>query len=72
MISHRERGRHLAELEEARGTLLRVQEEDGFCTAIFEWGAVILPGEFKGKLTPLVGRKAGILRLDGYHIRELL
>lgn len=63
--------RRQQELEECRGELLRVHEAEGFCVAIFAWGAVSLPGELVGRLRELVGRKIGILRLDGYHIREV-
>ena len=61
------------ELEEARGQLLRVHEAEGQCIAIFSWGAVSLPGEMVERLRMLVGRKIGILRLDGkFHIREVM
>lgn len=63
--------RPLPELGEGRGELLRVHELDGFCIAIFSWGGISLPGEFAARLRGLVGRKVGILHLDGYHIRDL-
>jgi hypothetical protein len=59
------------ELEEARGELLSVSELEGFAVAIFPWGGISLPGEFSGRLQELVGKKVGILRLEGYHIRDL-
>jgi hypothetical protein len=59
------------EFEESRGILLRVHESEGFCIAIFAWGAVSLPGDLANRLRELIGQKIGILRLDGYHVREL-
>jgi len=58
-------------LEENRGKLLKVTELEGFVVAVFPHGAISLPGEFAGELRELIGRKIGILRLDGYHIRDL-
>ena len=61
----------LANCEEARDLLLRVFLKDGFCIAIFRFGAVALPEEMEPKLAGLVGRETAILRLDGkYYIRE--
>lgn len=62
----------LAELEEARGQLLRISEAEGHTVAAFEWGAISLPLEMREKLELLVGREIACLRLDGrYHIREV-
>jgi hypothetical protein len=58
-------------LEENRGVLLQVTELEGFAVATFSHGAISLPGEFAARLRALVGRKIGILCLDGYHIRDL-
>jgi hypothetical protein len=57
--------------EENRGVLLQVTELEGFAVAVFSHGAISLPGEFAAKLRELVGRKIGILSLDGIHIRDL-
>jgi hypothetical protein len=57
--------------EENRGVLLQVTELEGFAVAVFPHGAISLPGEFAAKLRELMGRKIGILCLDGYHIRDL-
>ena len=62
---------HPQNLDESRGVLLRVHEAGGFCIAIFAWGAVSLPVELMGRLRELVGHKTGILRLDGWHVRNL-
>jgi hypothetical protein len=64
--------RRQRELEEARGQLIRVHEAEGQCIAVFPWGAVSLPGELEEMLAKHVGREIGILRLDGYHIREVV
>jgi hypothetical protein len=61
----------LQEPEEARDHLLRVFLKDGYCIAIFRFGAVALPEEMEPKLRELVGREIGILRLDGYHVRAV-
>lgn len=63
--------RRLAELEESRGQLIQVHEAEGQCIAVFSWGAVYLPEELAGRLRELIGRKIGVLRLDGWHVREL-
>jgi hypothetical protein len=61
----------LADYEEARDLLLRVFLKDGFCIAIFRFGAVALPEETESQLRDLVGKEACCLRLDGrYYIRE--
>ena len=61
------------ECEESGGFLLQVIEAEGFCIAVFSWGAVSLPDdeELAARLRKLIGRKIGIFRLDGYHVREL-
>jgi len=62
--------RRLAELEEARGQLLRVFAKDGFCIAAFVWGCCSFPEELEGQLREMVGEEVAILRLDGsYHAR---
>ncbi len=63
--------RRLQELEEAHDKLLRVFLKNGFCIAIFRFGAVALPEEMEPKLREMVGKEVCCLRLDGrYHIRE--
>jgi hypothetical protein len=62
----------LADLEEARGVLLRVFEAEGQCVAVFDWGAISLPSEMKERLRQFVGDRISILRFDGkFHIRNL-
>ena len=64
--------RRLAELEESRGELIRVFENEGQCVAIFSWGAVSLPGELREELRALIGKPCAILRLTGFHVREVI
>ncbi len=60
------------ELEESRGILLRVYPKDGFCIAVYNFGAVALPLEMEERLRELVGKKIAILRLDDqYRVREV-
>ena len=62
----------LQELEEAHDELLRVFLKDGFCIAVFRFGAVALPEEMEAQLRDLVGKEVRCLRLDGrYHIRAV-
>jgi len=61
--------RRLPECSEARDQLLRTFLKDGFCIAIFRFGAVALPEEMEPKLREMVGKEIGILRLDDkYHV----
>jgi len=64
--------RRLGELEEQKHTLLSVRCEDGQCIANFPNGEFIFPEEMREKLEPLVGKTVAILRLNGYHIREVV
>ena len=62
----------IAELEEARGQLLRIFEAEGSAVAAFEWGAISLPLELREELGGMVGREIACLRLDGkIYIRGL-
>ncbi len=64
---------HLQEFEEARGQLLQVHEAEGQIIAFFSWGTVSLPAELAGELHELIGRRVGIIRLDGkYRARPLV
>lgn len=61
----------MRELDEVRGDLQHIEEAEGGCLALIGKIPVILPPELAGRLQGLVGRKIGILRLDGYHVREV-
>ena len=63
--------RRLGELEEQKHILLGVRCEDGQCIAKFPNEEFALPLELRDELAPLVGREIAILRLDGYHVREI-
>lgn len=64
--------RRLGELEEQKHTLLSVRCEDGQCIAKFPNGEFALPLDLRDELEPLVGKTVAILRLNGYHIREVV
>ena len=70
-ISFRRSPRRLREFEEEQHTLLGVRCEDGQCIAKFPNGEFALPLDLRAELAPLVGREIAILRLDGYHVREI-
>ncbi len=62
----------LQELEEVRDQLLRTFLKDGFCIAIFRFGAVAFPEEMEPQLREMVGHEVACLRLDGkYHLRSV-
>lgn len=61
----------LSELEEVLGELLSVKNTEIGLVAQISKISVLLPDELAGKLQGLVGRRVGILRLDGYHVRCL-
>lgn len=62
---------HQQNLEEAMGILLQLLLKNGFCIAVFAWGAVSLPPEMEPRLRDLIGRKISILKYEGkYLIRD--
>ncbi len=69
--SFHESPRRLGELEEQRQILLGVRCEDGQCIAVFPHGDFALPLDLREELTALVGHKSAVLRLGGYHVREV-
>jgi len=63
--------RRLSELEEARDVLLRIFLKDGFCIAVFRFGAIALPEDMEPRLRDMIGREVACLRLDGkFYLRE--
>jgi hypothetical protein len=61
-----------AELEESRGILLKVLESEGSCIAVYDFGAVSLPGEMAEQLRALIGHTIAVLRLSGqYRVQDL-
>jgi hypothetical protein len=62
----------MKELDEVLGDLHHVEEaQDGGIVALVGKIPVLLPGELARKLQGMLGRRVGVLRLEGYHIREL-
>ncbi|MGD0954687.1 MAG: hypothetical protein ABR985_20265 [Methanotrichaceae archaeon] len=59
----------LSELEEVLGELHSVEIEELGLVAVIGKITVLLPEELAEKLQALVGKRIGILRLDGYHVR---
>ena len=62
---------HMSELDEVLGSLNSVEKTEIGLVAQISKISVLLPEELAGKLQGLVGRRIGILRLDGYHVRCL-
>jgi len=59
-------------LDEERGVLLRIGVKNGFCIAVFAWGAVALPSEVEERLCKLIGRRVAVLRLGSrFYVRSL-
>lgn len=64
--------RRLADCQEARDLLLKTFLKDGFCIAVFKFGAVALPEELEPQLAALVGKQCVILRLENkFYVREV-
>lgn len=59
------------ERDEVRGPLLHLEEVDSGCLALIGKIRVLLPPEVAGELQSLVGRRVGVLRLEGYRVRDL-
>jgi hypothetical protein len=61
----------MQELDELRHTLIEIREYEGQSIATFPNGNFIFPSELAERLRPLIGHKIAILRLCGWHIRDL-
>ncbi len=59
----------LSELGVILGDLHSVENSDIGLIAVIGEITVLLPEELAEKLQALVGKRIGILRLDGYHVR---
>lgn len=71
-LSESEPYRQLPNIHEARDLLVDAFHQNGVCIAKFKFGEVALPPEMLPRLTELVGRTVGVLRLDGkFHCREV-
>jgi hypothetical protein len=61
----------MRELDEVRGDLVHVEEAEGGIIILIDKIPILLPAEMAGKLQGLIGRRLGLLRLEGYHVRCL-
>jgi hypothetical protein len=61
----------LSELEEVLGNLHSIDITEIGLVAVIGKVKILLPGELAGQLEGLLGRRVGVLRLDGYHLRCL-
>ena len=61
----------LQELEEILGVFHTIEKTELGLLALIGKIQVLLPLELAGKLEALIGKRVGVLRLDGYHIRDL-
>lgn len=62
----------MKDLEEVLGDLHHIEEAEGGIIALIGKIPALLPSELAGKLQGLIGRRIGIIRLDGqYRAREL-
>ena len=61
----------LSELEEIVGDLRSVENTDIGLVAVIGKISVLLPEELASKLQGLIGRRVGVLRLDGFRVRCL-
>jgi hypothetical protein len=61
----------LSELEEVLGDLHCIKMTEIGLIAVIGKVSVQLPYELEGKLQGLVGRRVGVLKLEGYHVRYL-
>lgn len=62
---------HMSELDEVLGPLYTIEEFDGGIVALIGKIPVYLPSELSEKLQGLIGRRMGVLRLEGYRVRAL-
>jgi hypothetical protein len=60
---------HMSELDEVLGPLNAIEEFEGGIVALIGKIPVYLPSELTVKLQALIGRRVGVLRLEGYHVR---
>ncbi len=62
---------HMRELDEVRGPLHHVEESPDGVVALIGKIPTWLPSELGPRLRELQGRKIGVLRLDGYRLKEI-
>jgi hypothetical protein len=61
----------LSELEEVLGDLHSIEATEFGLVALIGKVHVLLPEELAEKLQGFIGKRVGVLRLDGYHLRCL-
>jgi hypothetical protein len=61
--------RRLSELGVVLGDLRSIEHTEIGLIAVIGKISVSLPEELAGQLQALVGKRIGIIRLDGYHVR---
>ena len=59
----------MRELDEVLGPLNGLEVADGWLLALIGKIPVLLPMELQDRLQSLLGKRIGILRLDGYRVR---
>lgn len=60
---------HMSELDEVLGPLNAIEEFEGGIVALIGKIPVYLPSELTVKLQGLIGRRVGVLRIEGYRVR---
>ncbi len=60
---------HMSELDEVLGPLIAIEEFEGGIIALIGKIPVYLPSELTVRLRGLIGRRVGVLRLEGYRVR---
>jgi hypothetical protein len=61
----------MSELDLVIGDLNHIEEIEGGCLALIGKISVFLPPELAEMLHKLVGYRVGVLRLGGFHVRNL-
>ena len=59
----------MRELDEILGPLKSLEEANGWLLALIGKIPVLLPMELQDRLQSLLGKRIGVLRLDGYRVR---
>jgi hypothetical protein len=59
----------MRELDEVLGLLNSLEEANGWLLALIGKVPVLLPMELQDRLQSLLGKRIGVLRLDGYRVR---
>ena len=59
----------MRELDEVLGPLNSLEEDNGWLLALIGKIPVLLPMELQDRLQSLLGKRIGVLRLNGYRVR---